>query len=180
MIIIAKLTNMQLIKNQIMFYENNLDKLSPEDLVVLEELKAQLVQSKKGKSAKVKGASYERTVSKIFKKLLGIELVRTPMSGGFAKSSEKAEEFRGDIVCLDESINFNLHIECKNQKTWKLKDWLFQAKSDCPKDKVPCVVMHQIREIDGGKETTKSQDYIVLELEDFLKIVDKKKIITKK
>lgn len=176
----AKLTNMQLIKNQIMFYENNLDKLSPEDLEALEELREQLSKSKKGKSAKIKGASYERTISKVFKKHLDVDLVRTPQSGGFAKTSTKADEFRGDIVSLDDSINFNLHIECKNQKTWKLKDWIFQAQSDCPKGKIPCVIMHQLRTVEEGKETSKAKDYIYMELEDFLSLVDPNKIITKK
>lgn len=176
----AKLTNMQLLRNQIMFYENNLDKLSPEDLETLNDLRQQLSQSKKGKSAKVKGASYERTIAKLFKKYLGIELTRTPQSGGFAKKSTKADDFRGDIVCLDEKIEFHLHCECKNQKTWKLKDWFKQASSDCPNGKIPCVLFHQTQEIKDGKEVTKAKDFIMISTEDFLSLVDPNKIISKK
>ena len=176
----AKLTNRQLIEQQIMFYENNLDKLSKEDLEKLEELREELVKSKRGKGAKVKGASYERTIAKLFKKYLNVELTRTPQSGGFAKKSSKADGFRGDIVSLDENIEFQLHIECKNHKTWKIKDWFKQAESDCPKGKIPCVIAHQSQEIKNGKEVTKAKDFIIIPVEDFLNVVDKKKIIIKK
>lgn len=168
-----------ILKQQIMFYENNYDRLSPTDLEELHKLKEQLSKSKKGKSAKIKGASYERTIAKIFKKYLDIDLVRTPLSGGFAKQSDKAEEFRGDITSLDDTITFKLHIECKNQKTWKLKDWLKQSQEDCPKNKVPCVVFHQNQENKDGKRTNDSQDYITLKLEDFLTLVDSRKVIHK-
>lgn len=167
----AKLTNRKIIEAQIMFYENNLDKLSPEDLEALEDLRSQLVKSKKGKSAKVKGASYERTIAKIFKKYLNIDLVRTPQSGGFAKKSTKADEFRGDITSLDDSIQFNLHIEAKCHKVWSLPSWIRQAKEDCPKGKIPCVVFH---------EQGTSNEYISMKLEDFLDIVDKNKIVKQK
>ena len=173
----GKLTNMKLLQNQIMFYENNLSRLSPKEIEELETLKMKLNQSKKGKGAKIKGASYERTIAKIFKKYLKIDLARTPQSGGFAKKSEKAEEFRGDIVCLDNEIDFKLHIECKNQKVWKLRDWLEQAKSDCPKTKIPCVIFHQPQIIKDGKVTGKSDELITMRLEDFLKVVNHKKII---
>ena len=176
----AKLTNRKLIEQQIMFYENNLDKLSPEDLEALEDLRSQLAKSKKGKSAKVKGASYERTIAKIFKKYLNIDLVRTPQSGGFAKKSTKADEFRGDITSLDENIQFNLHIECKNHKTWKLKEWFKQSKEDCPKGKIPCVIFHQAQENKDGKRISESEEYISMRLEDFLEIVDKNKIVKQK
>lgn len=176
----AKLTNRQLIEQQIMFYENNLDKLSPEDLVKLNDLRHDLELSKRGKGAKVKGASYERTIAKVFKKFLGIDLVRTPLSGGFAKNSEKADEFRGDITCTDKDKIFKLHIECKNQKTWKLKDWLGQAISDCPKGRIPCVIFHQLQENKDGKRVSESDDFITMRLEDFLSIVEKKKIIKQK
>lgn len=176
----AKLTNRKLIEQQLMFYQNNLDKLSPEDLEVMKDLEQQLAKSKKGKSAKVKGASYERTIAKIFKKYLNIDLVRTPQSGGFAKKSTKADEFRGDITSLDENIQFNLHIECKNHKTWKLKEWFNQAKDDCPKGKIPCVIFHQSQENKDGKRISESEEYISMRLEDFLDIIDKDKIIKQK
>lgn len=169
----AKLTNKQLLEQQIMFLENNMDKLSPKDLEHLEDLRHQLALSKKGKGAKVKGASYERVIAKIFKKILGIDLVRTPQSGGFAKKSTKADEFRGDITSLDDSINFKLHIEAKCHKTLSLPNWLRQAKSDCPSGKIPCVVFHQ-----HGT----SNDYIVLEFNTFYDLLsdNTKKVSTPK
>lgn len=158
----AKLTNRKLIEQQLMFYQNNLDKLSPEDLETMKDLEDQLAKSKKGKSAKVKGASYERTIAKVFKKYLNIDLVRTPQSGGFAKKSTKADEFRGDITSLDESIQFNLHIEAKCHKVWSLPSWIRQAKEDCPKGKIPCVVFHQ---------QGTSNDYITLPYPSFFDLL---------
>lgn len=160
----AKLTNRKLIEQQLMFYNNNLDKLSPEDLDAMHDLEEQLAKSKKGKSAKVKGASYERVIAKVFKKFLNIDLVRTPQSGGFAKNSTKADEFRGDITSLDDSIDFKLHIEAKSHKVWALPQWIRQAKADCPKGKTPCVVFHQ-----HGT----SNDYIVLNYDTFYTFINK-------
>lgn len=176
----AKITNRKMLEQQIMFYENNYSKLSQEDLQELNKLKEQLEKSKKGKGAKVKGATYERTLAKIFKKYLGIDLVRTPQSGGFTKKSTKADEFRGDITSLDDSIIFRLHIEAKNQKTWKLRDWLRQSKEDCPEGKVPCVVFHQAQENKEGKRISEAEEFITLNLEDFLQIIDRDKIIIHK
>lgn len=176
----AKLTNRKLIEQQLMFYQNNIDKLSPEDLEVMKDLEDQLAKSKKGKSAKVKGASYERTIAKIFKKFLNVDLVRTPQSGGFAKKSTKADEFRGDITSLDENTQLKLHIECKNHKTWKLREWFKQSKEDCPKGKIPCVIFHQAQENKDGKRISESEEYISMKLEDFLEIVDINKILKKK
>lgn len=176
----AKITNRKLLEQQIMFYENNLSKLTDEDFEELYKLKAQLEKSKRGKSAKVKGASYERTIAKLFKKYLGIDLVRTPQSGGFAKKSTKADEFRGDITSLDDNIIFGLHLECKNQKTLKMRDWLKQSQEDCPQGKIPCVIFHQNQENKNGKRVCEAEDYITLKVEDFLQIVNAEKIIVNK
>lgn len=136
-----------------------------------ENLECVKEQRKKiGKRSKAKGGNYERDVAKKFKAQYDEELTRTPQSGGFAKKSTKANEFRGDIVVLDEKVDFKLHIECKNAKTWSLPAWLNQAESDCPKGKVPCVVFH--------KHGT-SKDYVTLSLEDFFKIVPKEMIMKK-
>ena len=135
----------------------------------LESAKEQ--RKKLGKRSKVKGSNFERDVAKKFKAQYDEELTRTPQSGGFAKKSSKADEFRGDIVSLDENVELVLHIECKNAKTWSLPAWLNQAESDAPKGKVPCVIFH--------KHGT-SKDYIALSLEDFFKIVSKDMIIKKK
>lgn len=160
-----------ILKQQIMFYENNYDRLSPTDLEELHKLKEQLSKSKKGKSAKIKGASYERTIAKIFKKYLDIDLVRTPLSGGFAKQSDKAEEFRGDITSLDDTITFKLHIEAKCQKTWSVPTWIRQSKSDCPKGKIYTVVFH---------EHGTSNNYILLPYVSFKELLGKNRIAIKK
>lgn len=135
----------------------------------LESVKLQ--RKKLGKRSKAKGSNYERDVAKKFKAQYDEELTRTPQSGGFAKKSSKADEFRGDIVSLDENVELVLHIECKNAKSWSLPAWITQSESDCPKGKVPCVIFH--------KHGT-SKDYIALSLEDFFKIVPKEMIIKKK
>lgn len=128
-------------------------------------------RQKLGKRSKTKGSNFERDTAKKFKKAYDAELVRTPQSGGFAKKSAKADDFRGDIVPADEDIELSLHIECKNSKTWSLPAWFKQAQSDCPKGKIPVVVFHQ-----HGT----SNDYIALSLEDFFKLVPKEKVILRK
>ena len=128
-------------------------------------------RSKRGKNAKAKGASFERTLAKKFQNRYGVELKRTPQSGGFAKKSEKADEFRGDIVVVDKTKELLLHIEAKNQKTWSLHQWIKQAESDCPDGKIPLVIFH---------EYNTSNDYVTLKLEDFFKLVEYEKVIKEK
>ena len=123
---------------------------------------------KLGKRSKRKGSNYERDVAKKFKEAYNVDLVRTPQSGGFHKKSGKADDYRGDIVPANSDVELALHIECKNTKTWSLPSWLKQSESDCPKDKIPVVVFHK-------HNTTK--DYITLSLSDFIRLVDKNKII---
>lgn len=139
------------------------------DTPTKEEIKEQ--NRKRGKRSRNKGASFERIVAKKFKEFFGIDLVRTPQSGGFAKKSVKADEFRGDIVSADKDVDLMLHVECKNAQTWSLPAWLRQAESDCPKDKKPCVIMHK---------PNSSQDYLVMKLEDFFECVDSSKILLKR
>lgn len=128
-------------------------------------------QVRRGKNNKAKGANFERDVAKLFSSKYGVSLVRTPLSGGFAKCNEKADSFRGDIVPADDTIDLALHIECKNSKTWSLPKWFEQAESDCPKGKVPCVIFH--------KHGT-SKDYISLSLDDFFKLVPCENIVRRK
>lgn len=126
---------------------------------------------KRGKRSRNKGSQYERVVAKKFKSAYGADLVRTPQSGGFAKNYVKSEEFRGDIVSADATIDLKLHIECKNTKTWKLPEWFNQAESDCPKGRIPVVIFHKYNT---------SKDYIALSLEDFFSIVPRDSIIHSK
>lgn len=124
--------------------------------------------SRRGRTSKRKGANYERELAKRFQARYGVELKRTPQSGGFAKKSEKADDFRGDITIVDPKKVLKLHIEAKNQKTWQLKQWLDQAESDCPKGRTPIVVFHQ---------HDSSKDYVCLSLEDFFSLVEDDKVI---
>lgn len=126
---------------------------------------------KQGKRAKRKGSNYERELAKRFGERYGVELKRTPQSGGFAKKSEKADDYRGDITIVDTKKMLKLHIEAKNCKTWSLKQWLKQAEEDCPEGRTPVVVFHQY---------DSSKDYVCLSLEDFLEIVPKDKVVGKR
>lgn len=126
---------------------------------------------RRGKNAKRKGASYERTLAKKFQERYGVELKRTPQSGGFAKKCDKADDFRGDITIVDTKQMLLLHLEAKNQKSWQLKSWLRQAESDCPEGRTPVVVFH---------EFDTSRDYVCLSLDNFLKLVEKDKVVGKR
>ena len=125
----------------------------------------------RGKRAKRKGSSYERTIAKIFGGKYKVELKRTPQSGGFSKKSDKADDFRGDITIVDNKQVLLLHIECKDCKTWQLKQWLEQAESDCPEGRTPIVVFHK---------HNSSEDYVCLSLEDFVELVPRSKVVGKR
>lgn len=126
---------------------------------------------KRGKNAKRKGGSFERAIADLFGKRYGIELKRTPQSGGFAKKSTLADDYRGDITIVNPKQYLKLHIECKNQKTWALPKWIAQAEEDCPKKRIPIVVFHQ---------HNTSNDYVCLKLKDFLSLVEKDKVVGKR
>lgn len=144
---------------------------------IIEDLEQKIENSKRGRSSKNKGANYERNIAKVFKEKLGVELKRTPQSGGFAKDTSKGDEFRGDIVSIDDTIDFNLHVECKDQATWSLPAWIRQMEEDCPEGKVSVVVFHRRQKNKDGKRIQEVGDYVALSLEDFLNIVDKDKIV---
>ena len=133
--------------------------------------KKNLENVQRGKRAKRKGSSFERTVAKIFGDKYKVELKRTPQSGGFSKKSEKADDYRGDITIVDNTQMLLLHIEVKNQKTWNLKQWLKQAEDDCPEGRTPVVVFHQ---------HDSSNNYVCLKLEDFLELVPRNKVVGKR
>lgn len=126
---------------------------------------------RRGKNAKRKGGQYERDIAKKFQKKYGVELKRTPQSGGFAKKSDKADDYRGDITIVDTKQMLLIHIECKNQKTWQLKQWIEQAEEDCPDGRTPIVIFHQ---------HNSSKDYVCVSLEDFFSLVEKDKVVGKR
>ena len=126
---------------------------------------------RQGKNAKRKGGQYERDIAKRFQARYGVELKRTPQSGGFAKKSEKADDYRGDITIVDTTQMLKLHIECKNQKQWSLPKWIEQAVSDCPEDRTPIIIFHQ---------HNSSKDFVCVSLDDFFNLVEKDKIVGKR
>lgn len=134
--------------------------------------------SKRGKRSKNKGATYERKIANTFKTMLGIELTRTPQSGGFAKKTNKAEEFKGDLTCLEKDKEFLLHVETKNQKSVAIRKWIKQADNDCPKGKIPIVVYYLGQQIkDGHVKEEALGDFVTLRLEDFLALCDFNEIV---
>lgn len=165
----ARVKQIDLIKNQLEMYKSNPEltmsakgwsKAEYQEQISLLEKK--ITQSKRGKSNKAKGGNYERKVAKYFKDKFGIELVRTPLSGGFQKNA-KATNIKGDISNIDDSIDFKLHIECKSHKSISLKEWLRQAESDCPSGRIPTVVFHR---------PNTSKDYIAISYKDFANIIN--------
>ena len=143
------------------------------------EMEGKIKRSKVSTRSKAKGGAFESKVAKIIgKRFPELDLVKTPSSGGFQHSSNN-QEIRGDISNLNKEVTFMLHIEAKNQKVIKMKDWLKQAQSDCPKGKIPSVVFHQQQEIKEGKVVVSSAEYICMGLHDFLELVDEKKVVKK-
>ena len=59
-----------------------------------------------------KGSRFERKMAKVVGDWCGIELMRTPQSGGMGES------FPGDLMPKDKLIPFALMIECKHQEGW--------------------------------------------------------------
>lgn len=119
-------------------------------------------RSRRGRNARAKGADFERSIAKRFQANYGIELVRTPQSGGFAKNKQASEGFKGDIVPVDKNVELAIHIECKNQKQVSILKFLEQAKKDCPKGKIPHVVFH---------EFNTRNVYVALPLEGYFQLV---------
>ena len=136
-----------------------------------EEEKKHNENVRKGKNAKRKGGNYERKIAKLFQDRYGVELKRTPQSGGFAKKSSLADDYRGDITIVDPKNYLKLHIECKDHKTLSLPAWIRQAKEDCPENRIPIVIFHQHQS---------SEDFVCLNLKDFFSIVEKDKVIAKR
>lgn len=106
---------------------------------------------KKSVNPRTKGSSFERNIAKILSAWSGIELRRTPLSGGWAKGNP---EVAGDLVSVDPEQSFRYHVECKNSEAWSweqilnskkisgpiFKSWWKQAYDECPKGKIPVLV----------------------------------------
>jgi hypothetical protein len=100
------------------------------------------------KDGRTKGANFERKVAKILSEWSGMQLRRTPLSGGWARANP---EVSGDVVCVEPGKIFPLHIECKNSEAWSweqvwhgkgpvLNAWWDQTVDTCPKGKIPILV----------------------------------------
>jgi hypothetical protein len=106
-----------------------------------------------------KGNNYQRAIAKVIGEVFDLDwkehAASTPQSGGM--------KWKGDIqksTLLAELLPF--HIECKDQKTVRVKEWMKQAEEDCPAGEIPTVVFHI---------HNSSKEYILLPFEDFLRFV---------
>lgn len=143
-------------------------------------LEHQIEQSKRGKRSRNKGNTYERKVAKVFKDKMAVTLARTPQSGGFNKQKSNARFLKGDLSCVDDGVEFRLHIECKDQKTLKMRDWFNQSQEECPAGRVPVLITHWGQVIKQGKRQEEAIDMITLTLDDFLSLIDRSKVVTSK
>lgn len=133
--------------------------------------------SKRGRGSRNKGSNYEREIAKVLGDFLDVEFKRTPLSGGFSKSSNMGA-FKGDIICTNDDVDFALHSECKDQKSWQLKKWYEQARDEVTDSKIPAVIMKKPNTNNPGQKGNQ-QNLITLDLEDFLNIVDVDKLLGK-
>lgn len=106
-----------------------------------------------GKKGKAKGKRFENTVARVMSEAYGLQLRRTPLSGGWA---DGMEEVAGDLVCVDPDYELEYCIECKNAEGWRLEslftdnrkwfeDWWQQTVDECPDDKYPFLVFSRNR-----------------------------------
>jgi len=127
--------------------------------------------SRRGRMSKRKGATYERTIKQMILDTLGIQLERTPQSGGFAKHREGLDSVRGDLNTFTDE-KFLFHVECKNQAKWSLKAWFKQANDECPKGKIPIVVFHQGQLVEAGTRVDIAEDFVMIRARAFFDLVD--------
>lgn len=98
---------------------------------------------------KNKGDNFERRIANVFSEAFGIDIRRTPLSGGWAKGNPGVS---GDLVCVDPGPEALCYcIECKNAEGWRLEslfidkhkwfdDWWQQTLDECPEEKDPMLV----------------------------------------
>jgi hypothetical protein len=76
------------------------------------------------KKSNSKGAAFERRVRDMFRESWGVQLERTPQSGGWGRSQTK-----GDLVSPT-NTRFPYFVECKNQQQWNLWGTLFESQGE--------------------------------------------------
>lgn len=105
------------------------------------------------KNSRAKGSRFELDVAKAFSDAFGIELRRTPLSGGWSHSNPAVA---GDLVCITEDTDFPYCVECKNAEGWMLDslftdkhqwfdNWWIQLIKECPEGKEPLLVFTRNR-----------------------------------
>lgn len=109
-----------------------------------------VLRAKNRKNSRTKGASFENKIAKVFSEWSGMDVKRTPQSGGWANASFGVT---GDLVCSNKRFPF--HVECKKREGWHLDDlvtgvrvrdtrsivaWWNQAIETCPEGKEPLLV----------------------------------------
>lgn len=110
------------------------------------------------KKSKHKGNRYENVIAKLFSAWSGLEIKRTPGSGGWGTA---AFGVTGDLVCSDRRYPF--HHECKKREGWRLEDlvlgvrgkdtrsvkaWWKQCTRECPSGKIPTLIFTRNRMAD--------------------------------
>lgn len=134
-----------------------------------------------GRYAKQKGNKYEKLVADIFdewvKREFGMEwferpfFSRTPRSGAMRKETPLGLENKvvGDIMAPE---TFAFVVEAKNQKRWSLPGWMAEIRGEIEESgssKPFAIIMH---------EHGTSNEFIVMNLELFLDLVDPKKLVS--
>lgn len=105
-----------------------------------------------GRSARNKGASFEREVAKILSDFTGLEWKR-----GLGQTRGGGSE-RADVYTEDE-VGSGFHVECKNQKICNIKGAMKQAVNDIgDSKKVPVVIT----------KDTRQETLVTMKLEDWL------------
>lgn len=111
-------------------------------------------RSRRARTSKSKGSSYERKIAKKLGAWSGETLRRTPQSGGWAGGA--AHGVSGDLVC-DRPKRWPFHCELKKREGWGLEDlivglrasttdtrsvlgWWDQTIRTCPAGKMPMLI----------------------------------------
>ena len=109
-------------------------------------------RSAKARSARQKGAKFERLVRRMVNESWGVRLERTPGSGSWGKMRTK-----GDLVSdLEKDPNFPFFIEVKKQEAWNLdqvvlrvglvEKWWVKARGQAKEEaKIPLLVFSRNR-----------------------------------
>lgn len=124
-----------------------------------------IVNKKQGTKKRVnsikKGHTFEREMAKKLTELLGIKIVRVPMSGGFATLND-SNIFPGDLMAANDKDIFKFEIECKHYnkdniimnilnkklKNVKIFDWIEQSTRDALKrNSIPIIIFKINRKI---------------------------------